>query len=117
MEMAPEIVRRDYYSFGVDYWSAGVTLYAMVTGTVSRPIVYLVFLRLKFAAQHPWDDEEDVGLQILEDDIQFAPEDEVSDECKDFLRQMLKKNPAERLRIGLDMTSHAYFAGVYAFLI
>ena len=30
---------------------------------------------------------------------------------------MLKKNPAERLRIGLDMTSHPYFAGVYAFLI
>lgn len=43
MEMAPEIVRRNYYSFGVDYWSAGVTLYAMVTGSVSRPIVYLVF--------------------------------------------------------------------------
>lgn len=36
MEMAPEIVRRDYYSFGVDYWSASVTLYAMVTGRVSR---------------------------------------------------------------------------------
>ncbi len=43
MEMAPEIVRRNYYSFGVNYWSAGVTLYAMVTGSVSRPIVYLVF--------------------------------------------------------------------------
>lgn len=66
-------------------------------------------------AQHPWDDEEDIGLQILEDDIQFAPEDDISDECKDFLHQMLKKEPAERLRIGLDMTSHPYFAGVYAF--
>jgi serine/threonine protein kinase len=36
MEMAPEIVRREYYSFGVDYWSASVTLFAMVTGRVSR---------------------------------------------------------------------------------
>ena len=30
---------------------------------------------------------------------------------------MLKKDPAERIRIGLDMTSHPYFAGVYAFFI
>ncbi|KAF8345400.1 hypothetical protein F5887DRAFT_917380 [Amanita rubescens] len=88
MEMAPEIVRRDYYSFGVDYWSAAVTLYAMVTG------------------KHPWSDEEEVALQILEVDIEFAPEDDVSDECKDFISQMLRKDPAERLRIGLDMTSH-----------
>ena len=35
MEMAPEIVRHEFYSFGVDYWSSGVTLYAMVTGKVS----------------------------------------------------------------------------------
>jgi serine/threonine protein kinase len=43
MEMAPEILRHDYYSFGVDYWSAGVTLYAMVTGRASRPIIYHIF--------------------------------------------------------------------------
>ncbi|KAF8349622.1 kinase-like domain-containing protein [Amanita rubescens] len=94
MEMAPEIVRRNYYSFGVDYWSASVTLYAMVTG------------------RHPWDEEEDVAMQILKDDVGFADEDDVSDECKDFLCQMLEKDPAGRLRIGLDMTSHPYFTGV-----
>jgi hypothetical protein len=74
-------------------------------------------LTLKSATQHPWSEEEDVAAQILEDDIQFDAEDDVSDECKDFLRQMLKKDPAERLRIGMDMTSHPYFAGVYAFSI
>lgn len=63
-------------------------------------------------AQHPWDDDEEVALQILENDIEFTAEDDLSDECKDFISQMLKKDPAERLRIGLDMTSHPYFAGV-----
>ena len=118
MEMAPEIVRREFYSFGVDYWSSGVTLYAMVTGKVSLNYgSSRRLLTLKSATQHPWSEEEDVAAQILEDDIQFDAEDNVSDECKDFLHQMLKKDPAERLRIGMDMTSHLYFAGVYAFVI
>lgn len=42
--------------------------------------------------------------------------DDVSEECKDFLYQMLEKDPVDRLRIGLDMASHPYFAGVYAVL-
>ena len=40
MEMAPEIIRREFYSFGVDYWSSGVTLYAMVTGRVSLTMAH-----------------------------------------------------------------------------
>ncbi|KAF8630469.1 hypothetical protein AX15_002900 [Amanita polypyramis BW_CC] len=94
MEMAPEVIRRDYYSFGVDFWSAGIALYTMVTG------------------RHPWSDEEDVAKQILEDDIQFYSEDKISEECKDFIWGLLQKDPADRLRIGLDMTSHSFFAGV-----
>ena len=74
-------------------------------------------MTLKCATQHPWSEDEDVAAQILEDDIQFDDEDNVSDECKDFLHQMLKKNPSERLRIGMDMTSHPYFAGVYAIFV
>ena len=80
-------------------------------------ICVVFFLKLKSTAQHPWDDEEDVAMQILKDDIGFADEDDVSDECKDFLCQMLEKDPAGRLRIGLDMTSHPYFAGMYALFI
>ncbi|KAM6492575.1 Protein kinase-like domain containing protein [Amanita muscaria] len=36
-EMAPEIVMVDHSSFGVDFWSAGVTLYVMLTGILSPP--------------------------------------------------------------------------------
>ncbi|KIL54492.1 hypothetical protein M378DRAFT_18838, partial [Amanita muscaria Koide BX008] len=95
-EMAPEIIMEDHYSFGVDFWSAGVTLYVMLTGI------------------HPWSDgdEKSLQLQILEDEIEFYEEDEISEECQDFIRQMLQKEPTERLRIGEDMTSHPFFAGV-----
>lgn len=34
LEMAPEVHRGDYYSFGTDLWSAAVTLFSMVTGGV-----------------------------------------------------------------------------------
>ncbi|KAF8639109.1 hypothetical protein AX17_001724 [Amanita inopinata Kibby_2008] len=96
IEMAPEIVLQEYYSFGIDFWAATITLYLMVTG------------------RHPWseDQEKDIESQIIEDDVTFEPEDDISEDCKDFIRQMLKKEPTERLRIGLDMTSHPYFAGV-----
>lgn len=33
--MAPEIHLREAYSFGVDFWSAAVVLYWMLTGRVS----------------------------------------------------------------------------------
>ncbi|KAM6492406.1 Protein kinase-like domain containing protein [Amanita muscaria] len=96
VEMAPEILLEEYYSFGVDFWAAGITLYLMVTG------------------KHPWTDDKEKTIQnqILEDDVEFSPEDNVGEECQDFIRQMLRKEPTERLRIGLDMTSHPYFAGV-----
>jgi hypothetical protein len=38
--------------------------------------------------------------------LNLPPEDDVRDECKYFIFQILKKEPAERLRTGLDMTSH-----------
>jgi serine/threonine protein kinase len=40
LEMAPEVHRGDYYSFGADLWSAAVTLHWMVTGFV-RPLPIL----------------------------------------------------------------------------
>ena len=32
--MAPEILLKDRYGFGVDYWAAGITLFEMLTGKV-----------------------------------------------------------------------------------
>ncbi|KIL63495.1 hypothetical protein M378DRAFT_164359 [Amanita muscaria Koide BX008] len=72
VEMAPEILLEEYYSFGVDFWAAGITLYLMVTG------------------KHPWTDDKEKTIQnqILEDDVEFSPEDNVGEECQDFIRQM-----------------------------
>ncbi|KAM6492574.1 hypothetical protein JOM56_012298 [Amanita muscaria] len=65
-------------------------------------------------SQHPWSDgdEENLQLQILEDEIEIYEEDGISEECQDFIRQMLQKEPTKRLRIGEDMTAHPFFAGV-----
>jgi serine/threonine protein kinase len=90
VEMPPEIILEEYYSFGVDFWASGITLYLMVTG------------------RQPWSEEKEKSIrqQILEDEVEFSPEEEVREECRDFIRQMLRKEPTERLRIGLDMVSH-----------
>lgn len=44
MEMAPEIHLRMPYSFGIDFWSASVILYWMLTGRVSFLFVFCFFL-------------------------------------------------------------------------
>ena len=44
---------------------------------------FVLFLEGKTA--HPWDEEEpEVAPRIFEDEIEFAAEDDGSDECKDF---------------------------------
>ncbi|KAF9558597.1 kinase-like protein [Agrocybe pediades] len=105
LEMAPEICLRQPYAFGVDFWSAAVVLYWMLTG---RP---------------PWEKpeyEEDVnddsmkGLEekITNDPLAFNDEDNVDEDTKDFLFRMLAKNPEHRLMISYEIPYHPYFSGL-----
>jgi len=80
--IAPEILKnKNGYSFGVDLWSAGVVLFAMLYGTVpfkaaSMEELHSLILR---------------GCYTLKEDI--------SQEARDMLRGLLEINPHKRLTI------------------
>ncbi|KAF8221275.1 kinase-like protein [Tricholoma matsutake] len=95
-EMAPEVHRGEWYSFGVDLWSAAVTLYWMLTG------------------QSPWYSEQDEELtrMVCEDPLVFDPFDNVEEVAQDYLRWMLEKSPKDRLSVHPMMFYHKYFDGV-----
>ncbi|KAG6878854.1 hypothetical protein C0992_007116 [Termitomyces sp. T32_za158] len=86
LHMAPELMRGETYSFGVDFW----------------------------AAAPPFDAEtgdfNDVRKEVLEADLEFRdPEDDdVSDVARDFLTLMLEKCPEDRLHI-TDIKEHPLF--------
>ncbi|GLB38905.1 hypothetical protein LshimejAT787_0600670 [Lyophyllum shimeji] len=97
LHLSPELLRGDWYSFGVDYWALAVCLYMMVTG---RP---------------PFDTEseefEDLRHEILNTEVSFRPEDGVDAPTEDFLTQLLQKDPEDRLRL-TELEEHPFFEGV-----
>ncbi|KAG6889518.1 hypothetical protein C0995_000399 [Termitomyces sp. Mi166 len=97
LHMAPELLRDETYSFGVDFWALAISLYMMLTG---RP---------------PFDSESeefnDVRREILESELEFKEDDDISITAQDFLYQMLEKCPEDRLRI-TEIEEHPFFAGV-----
>ncbi|KAJ3517698.1 hypothetical protein NLJ89_g326 [Agrocybe chaxingu] len=106
LEMAPEIHMREPYSFGVDYWSAAVVLYWMLTG---RPPFY------EDEAEYEDGGEQDVkplSFKIIEDDLYWDPGDKVDEDAKDFLERMLEKDPRDRLMISYEIPNHPYFASI-----
>lgn len=96
LEMAPEVHRGDYYSFGTDLWSAAVTLFSMVTGGP------------------PWNADKDAELtrMINEDPLVFPSIFHIDEITQDFLNWMLEKNPQDRLSSLPTMWNHSFFDGV-----
>ena len=80
--IAPEIVKGEgYQDFAADVWSAGVVLYSMLHGT------------LPFKASNI----NDLNRLILRG--KYKVKEEFSDEAKDLLKRMLKRNPNKRITI------------------
>ncbi|THV05089.1 kinase-like protein [Dendrothele bispora CBS 962.96] len=95
--MSPEQLRGDAYSFEVDYWAAGVTLYRMLTGVMP----------FGNNARH----KPDISKSILEDELSFDQSPEISISAKHLLRSMLAKNPSERIPY-TEIKSHPFFLGI-----
>ena len=80
--IAPEILLdRGYQGFGIDIWSAGVVLYAMLYGTV------------------PFKANNMSELQKMILKAKYSLQDCISKEARDMLRCLLEKDPAKRISV------------------
>ena len=94
--LAPEIILRIGYSFGVDWWSLGILIHEMVYGFV------------------PFGDEDDDPIviyeKILEHRLDFKGLPYKSNYFKALVTQLLNKNPAARTCGGFTyLKSNAWF--------
>lgn len=101
--MAPEIIRKNAYSYSVDYWSLGILLYEMLCGYILN--------------RHPpfqGENYQEICQAILRGSIEFTRSiDPVS---KDLVRKLLHTEPAFRLgnlhnKI-LDVKAHKFFKDI-----
>lgn len=90
--MAPEVLLKNEYSFSADIWSIGILLYLTITG------------EFPFA-------ESSIPLlisKICNEELAFPDDVDISDELKDLIQCLLRKNPAERIDID-SILQHPWF--------
>lgn len=96
--MAPEVVNRKGHSFAADWWSFGVVMFEMLTGS------------LPFQGPN----RKETMTQILK--AKLGMPQFLSEEAQSLLRVLFKRNPANRLGAGPDgiceMKSHSFFATI-----
>ncbi|KAK9881063.1 hypothetical protein WA026_014408 [Henosepilachna vigintioctopunctata] len=96
--MAPEVVNRKGHSFAADWWSFGVLMYEMLTGS------------LPFQGTN----RKDTMTQILR--AKLAMPSNLSPEAQSLLRVLFKRNPSNRLGAGPggieDIKKHEFFATI-----
>lgn len=81
--VAPEVIKREEYSYSADIWSVGIILYVMVVGKL------------------PFNDPNLTSLLrlIVEEELTFPEEPNVDPVLKDLLIRLLDKNPLTRITI------------------
>ena len=79
--IAPEVITCRGYSSSVDWWGLGIFLYEMIYGCTP------------FVSKN----RHTCFKKILEEELQFPALPHVSSGCKDLIRRLLVKDPAERL--------------------
>jgi len=91
--LAPEILLNKGYDFGVDIWSAGVVLYAMLGGVL------------------PFKSNDNNELNELIVKGQFNPIKNISPEATNLIRSILEVNPKKRISIK-DILNHPWLINV-----
>lgn len=92
--VAPEVLRKEPYSFSCDVWSFGCIIYALISGSL------------------PFDHEsqKETIRMTLENKLEFDLPiwQQVSDTCKEILKSMLEKNSANRISLD-NALNHKWF--------
>ncbi|TFY77204.1 hypothetical protein EWM64_g6810 [Hericium alpestre] len=89
----PEVFRGDSYSYEVDFWSFGVTVYEMATGR--KPFKLSAVLN-------------EVYVSIMDDQVLFKFADNVDRWTQVFVIQILQTDPQFRLSLQ-EMKEHCFF--------
>ncbi|EFX78935.1 ribosomal protein S6 kinase-like protein [Daphnia pulex] len=92
--MAPEVVSRKGHSFAADWWSYGVLMYEMLTGT------------LPFQASN----RKETMTQILR--AKLGMPGFLSGEAQSLLRALFKRNPDNRLSSVDEIKQHPFFSTI-----
>lgn len=98
--MAPEILQRKPYGRSLDWWSAGVTFYKLMTG------------RVPFRGET----KDELKDKIINQPLKWPKVEDhphsATPEAKDMVFKMLKKNPVERLGSATyaDIRGHPFYA-------
>nr|CAH0101126.1 unnamed protein product [Daphnia galeata] len=92
--MAPEVVSRKGHSFAADWWSYGVLMYEMLTGT------------LPFQASN----RKETMTQILR--AKLGMPGFLSAEAQSLLRALFKRNPDNRLSSVDEIKQHPFFSTI-----
>lgn len=83
---APETVFSDkYVAFPTDIWSLGICIYVML------------FEAYPFG--NGAETEDELLESLAKEDLNFPGGEKISDECKNFLKKLLEKDPKKRLNI------------------
>jgi len=91
--VAPEVLAKKQYGYGVDVWALGVIAYIMLCGSPPFPLdmdpksVRMVRTSTFYFQSPDWDD--------------------ISDDCKDFIKQMIVADPEERAKME-DVLAHPF---------
>ncbi|KAG8197930.1 hypothetical protein JTE90_020308 [Oedothorax gibbosus] len=89
--MAPEVINRKGHTTAADWWSFGVLMFEMLTGT------------LPFHSSN----KKETMNQILKARLQMPQY--LSEQAQGLLRCLFKRNPDNRLASGPEMRSHCFF--------
>ncbi|CAD6199737.1 unnamed protein product [Caenorhabditis auriculariae] len=95
--IAPEVILRQGYGKPVDWWALGVILYEFLVGIVP------------FFGDSP----EDLFSKVITEEVEYPTEEEaLLPEAEDLIKQLLEKNPAERLGTlngAAQLMTHPFF--------
>jgi len=95
--VAPEVLRKEPYSFSCDLWSYGCIIYALLSGSL------------------PFDHEsqKETIKMTLENKLEFDLPcwNSISENCKDLLMKLLAKDPQRRITLD-NALKHKWFNGI-----